>query len=96
MNKGTTTTNNNNQITINNYEIETVDHYIYLGQHISPNNASKGLEITRRITLGWQAFGRASAIFKSKDFPLALKRKVYDQCTTHTEQKLGTLRKSRL
>ena len=45
---------------------------------------SKELEITRKITLGWQAFGRASAIFKSKDFPLALKRKIYDQCITPT------------
>ena len=41
-------------------------------------------EIKRRITLGWQAFGRASAIFKNKDIPIVLKRQVYDQCILPT------------
>ncbi|XP_037804863.1 uncharacterized protein LOC119599190 [Penaeus monodon] len=47
-------------------------------------NATKEQEIKRRITLGWQAFGKASAIFKNKEFPLVLKRQVYDQCITPT------------
>ncbi|XP_037779404.1 uncharacterized protein LOC119575943 [Penaeus monodon] len=72
------------QIQVDNNTIEVVDHYIYLGQHISLQNASKEQEIKRRITLGWQAFGKASAIFKNKEFPLVLKRQVYDQCITPT------------
>ena len=59
---------------------EEVDHYIYLGQRITMDTASKEQEIKRRITFGWQAFGRASVIFKNKAIPLVLKRKVYDQC----------------
>ena len=70
----------NLMITIDNNIIEEVDHYIYLGQRISMDTASKEQEIKRRITFGWQAFGRASAIFKNKAIPLILKRKVYDQC----------------
>ena len=56
----------NQKITIDNNEIEEVDHYIYLGQRISMETASKEQEIKRRITLGWQAFGRASAIFQEQ------------------------------
>ena len=41
-------------------------------------------EIKRRITLGWQAFGRASAIFKNKEIPTCLKRQVYNQCIIPT------------
>ena len=70
----------NLMITIDNNIIEEVDHYIYLGQCISMDTASKEQEIKRRITFGWQAFGRASAIFKNKAIPLILKRKVCDQC----------------
>ncbi|XP_037782019.1 uncharacterized protein LOC119578522 [Penaeus monodon] len=50
----------------------------------SLKNASREEEIKRRITLGWQAFGKASAILKNKEFPLVLKRQVYDQCITPT------------
>ena len=41
----------NRKITIDNNEIEEVDHYIYLGQRISMETASKEQEIKRRITL---------------------------------------------
>ena len=58
----------NRKITIDNNEIEEVHHYICLGQQISMETASKEQEIKRRITLGWQAFGRASAIFKITKF----------------------------
>ena len=74
----------NRKITIDNNEIEEVDHYIYLGQRISMQTASKEHEIKRRITLGWQAFGRASAIFKNKEIPTCLKRQVYNQCIIPT------------
>ena len=74
----------NRKITIDNNEIEEVDHYIYLGQRISMETSSKEQEIKRRITLGWQAFGRASAIFKNKEIPTCLKRQVYNQCIIPT------------
>jgi len=77
-------TDDNQAITINNIEIEKVDHYVYLGQLISMESASKEQEIKRRITMGWQAFGRASEIFKNKNMPLILKRKAYDQCILPT------------
>ena len=70
----------NSMITIDNNIIEEVDHYIYLGQRITMNTASKEQEIKRRITFGWQAFGRASVIFKNKAIPLELKRQVHNQC----------------
>ena len=65
--------------TIDSNEIDEVDHYIYLGQYFSMDSASKQQEIKRRITLGLQAFGRASAIFKNKDLPIVLKPQVYNQ-----------------
>ena len=74
----------NRKITIDSNEIEEIDHYIYLGQRISMETASKEQEIKRRITLGWQAFGRASAIFKNKEIPTCLKRQVYNQCIIPT------------
>ena len=74
----------NRKITIDSNEIEEVDHYIYLGQRISMETASKEQEIKRRITLGWQAFGRASAIFKNKEIPTCLKRQVYNECIIPT------------
>ena len=43
------------------------------------DSASKEQEINLRIALGWQAFGRASAIFKNKDIPIVIKRQVYDR-----------------
>lgn len=47
-------------------------------------SASMEQEIKRRITLGWQAFGRVSAIFRNKDIPIILKRQVYGQCLLPT------------
>ena len=70
--KGTT-------IKIENKELKKVDHYIYLEQQISMN-LSKEDKIKRRITLGWQAFGRAISTFKNNKIPLVLKRRVYNQC----------------
>ena len=70
-------------IKLDNEKLESVDHYIYLGQRISMQ-PSKEKEIVRRITLGWQAFGRASSIFKNDKIAMILKRKVYDQCILPT------------
>ncbi|XP_042886328.1 uncharacterized protein LOC122262382 [Penaeus japonicus] len=68
------------KIELYNNEIEVVQNYINLGQLISTNSTSKEQEIKRRITIGWQAFGRASTVFKNKDISLILKRQVYNQC----------------
>ena len=64
-----------------NNNIDVVNHFIHLGQRIFMDSASKEQEIKRRIESCWQAFGRASSIFKNKDIPIILKRQVYDQCT---------------
>ena len=55
---------------------------IHLGQ-ITSMNSNKENEIKRRISLGWQAFGSASPIFKSK-MPISLKKKVYKHCILPT------------
>ena len=69
---------------IENRQLEEVEYYIYLGQQISRRDSSKVNEIKRRITLGWQAFGKASQVFKNKKIPIILKRKVYNQCILPT------------
>ena len=71
-------------IIVGGEEIEEVEQYIYLGQRISMESADKEQEIKRRITMGWQAFGRAREIFGDKDIPIIQKRQVYDQCILPT------------
>ena len=77
-------TDGGQQVQIYGNVIQVVNQHIYLGQRISIDTASKEEEIKRRITFGWQAFGKASMILKNKDFPLVLKRQVYYQCITPT------------
>ena len=76
--------NGNFEIKIEDNVIEIVQQYIYLGQLIKLDSISKDEEIKRRITMGWQSFGRASSILKNQDIPICLKRQVYDQCITPT------------
>ena len=81
-------------MTINSNEIKEVNHYIHLSQCISMDSTSKEQEIKRLITLRWQAFGRASAIFTDKDILIILKRQVYDWCIyqqSAVDQKPGIL-----
>ena len=54
-----------NNILLDGAPLEKVNIYTYLGQIISMDS-NKEKEIIRRISLSWQAFGRASSIFKSK------------------------------
>ena len=82
------------QINIGNEMLEEVNEYVYLGQTISTSPGQE-IEIKRRITLGWRAFGKQSDIMKSK-IPLSLKRKVFNQLVlpvSHMVQKLGALQK---
>nr|ADI61810.1 endonuclease-reverse transcriptase [Bombyx mori] len=59
--------------------LEVVQEYIYLGQtlQLGRNNFEK--EVTRRIQLGWAAFGKLRQVFSSP-IPQCLKTKVYNQC----------------
>ena len=66
-------------VTVSSRTLENVDFYIYLGQRISMNTC-KEMEIKIRISMGWQAFSRHSAILKDKRMPLCLKRQVYNKC----------------
>ena len=52
----------------NNSKIKVVNEYVYLGQRISFDKDSQRPEISRRIQLGWTAFGKLSNVFISK-FP---------------------------
>ena len=70
-------------VELENKRIENVNSYTYLGQEISMES-SKEQEIKRRISLTWQAFGKASSIFKNRKIPIVLKRRVYDQCVLPT------------
>ena len=65
------------QINIMNQTLEEVNEYVYLGQTISTAPGHE-VEIKRRISLGWRAFGKQSDIMKSK-IPLSLKKKVFNQ-----------------
>ena len=77
-------TNENINIIIGGNETEVVQNYICLGQLISATSTSKEQDIKRRITMGWQAFGRTSSICKNKDIPIIHKRQVYNQCVLPT------------
>ena len=62
---------------------KVVNEYVYLGQRISFDKDSQRAEISRRIQLGWTAFGKLSDVFNSK-FPQYLKTQVFDQCVLPT------------
>jgi hypothetical protein len=66
------------EINIEDYDIENVKSFNYLGQII---NIDGGIEeeIKRRIQLAWVAFGKLSNIFRS-EIPLNLKKETYNQC----------------
>ena len=63
---------------IGNSALEVVKDYVYLGQVITaePNHEA---EVTRRIRMGWSAFGRHSQIMTGR-LPLSLKRQLYNCC----------------
>ena len=69
-------------IQVDGETLKVVSSYTYLGQLVT-THPSKESEIKRRIALGWQAFGRANSVFKSK-LPTCLKRRVYNQCIIPT------------
>ena len=68
--------NQNFKIAVQGKDLETVEHYIYLGKKITLNNET-GEEIKRRIQLDWVKFG---TLFRDHTLPISLKRQVFDQC----------------
>ena len=52
----------------NNSKIKVVK-YVYLGQRISFDKDSQRAEISRRIQLGWTAFGKLSDVLQISTIP---------------------------
>ena len=67
-------------IKVNNVLIETVQGYVYLGQHYSLKEKNQDKEIHRRIMAGWAAYAKHRDIFKST-LAICLKRRLsYKSC----------------
>ncbi|KAI8424369.1 hypothetical protein MSG28_002896 [Choristoneura fumiferana] len=66
-------------VIVDDSALELVDDYVYLGQTVQLGRSNFEKEITRRIRLGWAAFGKLRSVFSSK-LPQCLKSKVFDQC----------------
>lgn len=66
-------------VEIRNEAIELVESYKYLGHTIKLGLGNQTAEVTRRIGLGWAAFGKLCYVFKSK-LNNSLKRKVFESC----------------
>ncbi|KAJ2937651.1 hypothetical protein O0L34_g19326 [Tuta absoluta] len=61
-------------ISVGNSILEVVDKYVYLGQTVQLGRSNFEKEVTRRIQLGWAAFGKLRSVFTSK-IPQCLKSK---------------------
>lgn len=66
-------------IKIDSENIEYVKDYIYLGQIISFKDQTDS-EIDKRVSCAWKRYWSLKDIFKSKNFPMAAKKKVFDSC----------------
>lgn len=66
-------------IMLEEVQVEYVEHYIYLGKHISFKSNSNELEIERRIKHAWNKYWGLKEVFKS-NLPLKLKKKTMDSC----------------
>jgi len=55
------------KIYVDKEELETVAHYIYLGQMIHMQGSQEN-EIERRITMAWSKFGKMSKYSRMKNF----------------------------
>lgn len=66
-------------IIVDNEKIEYVRSYSYLGQLIAFQDQTNS-EIERRISSAWNRYWSLKEIFKSKEFPIASKRKVFNTC----------------
>ncbi len=75
--------NTDDSITVEDQEISRVNEYKYLGQTVKMTDNTKD-EVSTRIKAGWSSFGRYRGILGDKNIPMALRRKVYDQCVLPT------------
>ncbi|XP_062528975.1 citron rho-interacting kinase isoform X4 [Bombyx mori] len=66
-------------VTVGSSTLEVVDEYIYLGQAVRLGRSNFEREVSRRIQLGWAAFGKLHNVFSSK-IPQCLKTKAYNRC----------------
>ncbi|XP_072943439.1 uncharacterized protein [Epargyreus clarus] len=66
-------------VVVDGVTLELVDEYVYLGQIIQMGKSNFEKEVTRRIRLGWAAFGKLRDISSSK-IPQSLKSKMFEQC----------------
>jgi len=66
-------------IKIDGQTLELVNNYVYLGQLFSINTDSE-IEIQRRISYAWSKLGKLSQYLQDQRYPLALKKKIFQQC----------------
>jgi hypothetical protein len=66
-------------VSVEGVPLEVVQEYVYLGQKLQLGRDNFEGEITRRVQLGWAAFGKLRHIFESP-LPQCLKTKVFNQC----------------
>ena len=66
-------------IAVNGSTLEVVREYIYLGLTLQLGKNNFERETSRRIQLGWAAFGKLRRVFSSP-IPQSLKTKVFNQC----------------
>ena len=67
------------QVEAEGKQIQLVDKYIYLGHEVKLSRDNQTTELSRRISLGWAAYGKLRDIFKT-DISITLKRKAFNQC----------------
>lgn len=65
-------------ITVDGKTIEEADSYVYLGKTLTRDNDLLP-EITRRIAVGWAAFGKVDNIMRSRKASMKIKRKIHDE-----------------
>jgi hypothetical protein len=68
-----------NTISVNNENVEVVDHFVYLGSRISSNCSSEP-EITRRLGLARRTFGRLSRVWRSNKVRPLTKIRILNTC----------------
>lgn len=69
---------------VGNKGLKIVDNYVYLGHILSFGRDHQGKEISRRIQLGWAAFGKLGDVLRSSEIPQCLKTRLFNQCVLPT------------
>lgn len=70
----------NRDVGIDNYVLEKVNEYIYLGQILNMGKENQTAEIHRSIRLPWAGFGRLTFVLKYLKIQQYQKSKVFNQC----------------